>query len=60
MASFELFKGKDGQYYWRLRSGNGQIVATGGEGFKDKSGATNGIASVQRDAGAANVVDLSG
>ena len=60
MASFELFTDKAGEYRWRLRSGNGEIIATSGEGFKAKAGAKNGIEAVKRDAGSAEVKDLTG
>lgn len=43
---FELFKGEDGQAYFRLRAGNGEIML-GSEGYASTSGAKNGIASVQ-------------
>ncbi|NUR69957.1 MAG: DUF1508 domain-containing protein [Hamadaea sp.] len=59
MAKFEVFKDVRGEYRWRLRSANGQIFAIGGEGFKQKSGAENGIAAVKRDAVAAEIIDLS-
>lgn len=39
MAKFELYKGSDSQYRWRLKSSNGQVIATGGEGYSSKSGA---------------------
>jgi uncharacterized protein YegP (UPF0339 family) len=55
MAKFELYKDGKGEYRWRLKSGNGQIIATGGEGYTTKTGAINGIEAVKRDAGAANV-----
>ena len=50
IAKFELYKGNDAQYRWRLKSANGQIIATGGEGYTTKGGAANGIAAVKRDA----------
>lgn len=59
MASFELYKGNDNQYRWRLKSGNGQIIATGGEGYTTKAGAQNGIDAVKRDAPTAPVFDLT-
>lgn len=58
-ASFELYKGNDGQFRWRLKSGNGQIIATGGEGYTTKTGAQSGIDAVKRDAPGATVVDLT-
>jgi hypothetical protein len=60
MASFELFTDKAGEYRWRLRSGNSEIIASSGEGFKAKAGAENGIEAVKRDAASAEVKDLTG
>lgn len=59
MAKFEILRDVRGEYRWRLRSANGQILAIGGEGFKSKSGAENGIAAVKRDAADAAIVDDS-
>jgi uncharacterized protein YegP (UPF0339 family) len=59
MAKFEIFRDVRGEYRWRLRSANGQIFAIGGEGFKTKASAENGIAAVKRDAPIAAVVDTS-
>ncbi len=57
MAKFELYSDKAGEYRWRLKSANGQVIATGGEGYTNKAGALNGIAAVQRDAPAAGIDD---
>jgi hypothetical protein len=43
---FELFEGNDGQWYFRLKSSNHQIVLRS-EGYTQKAGAANGIASVE-------------
>jgi len=48
MSKFEIFQGKDSQYYFRLKAGNGQTILSS-EGYKAKSGAKNGIASVQKN-----------
>lgn len=56
-AKFEVYKDKSGEYRWRLKSANGQVIATGGEGYENKSGAENGIAAVKRDAPGAPVED---
>jgi uncharacterized protein YegP (UPF0339 family) len=58
-AEFEVYQGTDDQYRWRLRSGNGQIIATGGEGYTAKAGALNGIEAVKRDAPTARIDDLT-
>lgn len=59
MAKFQIYKRSDGDYGWRLRSANGQVIAIGGEGFKAKSGAENGIAAVKKDAPTATTEDLT-
>jgi uncharacterized protein YegP (UPF0339 family) len=57
VAKFELYKDGQGEFRWRLKSANGQVIATGGEGYQNKAGAQNGIAAVQRDAPGAEVED---
>jgi len=47
-AGFETFRGEDGQYYFRLRAGNGEIVLQS-EGYKAKQSALDGIASVREN-----------
>ena len=49
MAKFEVKKAKDGQYYFHLKAGNGEIILAS-EMYKSKSSATNGIASVKKNA----------
>ncbi len=45
-GEFEIFLGKDEQYYFCLRIENGQI-AFGGGGFVSKAGWENGVQSVK-------------
>lgn len=56
-AKFELYKSANGEFRWRMKSANGQIIATGGEGYTRKDGALNGIEAVKRDAPSATVDD---
>ncbi len=49
-AKFEIFKGKIGDFRWRLIHTNGQIIATSGEGYTTKVNAINGINSVKENA----------
>jgi uncharacterized protein YegP (UPF0339 family) len=37
MAKLEVYKSPNGEYRWRLRATNGQVIATGGEGFSSKA-----------------------
>lgn len=49
-AAFEIYEDSAGEYRWRLRHRNGNIIADGGEGYSDRSGARDGIESVKRNA----------
>lgn len=49
-AKFELYQDKAGEYRFRLKAGNGENIGKS-EGYKAKSGATNGIESVKKNAG---------
>lgn len=46
---FELYTDKGGQFRFRLRARNGQVILSS-EGYKSKSGCQNGIASVKTNA----------
>lgn len=52
---YELYKDKAGQFRFRLKASNGEIIAAS-EGYKSKSSAKNGIASIGRNAPEAPVV----
>lgn len=45
-------------FRFRLKAGNGEIIATG-EAYESKATAEKGIASVQKNAADAKVVDLT-
>lgn len=54
-AKFELYRSSNGEYRWRLRATNGQVIATGGEGYSSKAAAQSGIESVKRVAESAPI-----
>ena len=54
-ATFEVYRDKAGEYRWRLRATNKQILATSGEGYKDKKSCVAAIESVKRAAADAPV-----
>jgi uncharacterized protein YegP (UPF0339 family) len=56
-GKFELYTDVRGQYRFRLKAANGQIIAVG-ESYKTKSAALDGIDSVRRNA-QAPLVDLT-
>jgi len=58
-ATFELYEDKGGDYRWRLRHRNGNIVADSGEGYASKSNARDAIERVRDYAPDADVLDVS-
>ena len=46
---FEVYLDKRGEYRFRLKARNGEIIATG-EGYKAKASCLNGIDSIRRNA----------
>ena len=46
---FELYKDKAGEFRFRLKAGNGEIILTG-ESYVSKDGCKNGIASIRKNA----------
>jgi uncharacterized protein YegP (UPF0339 family) len=47
-GKFVVFKGKDGQEYFRLKAGNGETILSS-EGYKSRSSCANGIESVRKN-----------
>lgn len=52
---YEIYQDKAGEYRFRLKARNGEIIATG-EGYKKKASCLNGIESVKRNAPEAEIV----
>ncbi len=52
---FEIYADKAGEFRFRLKATNGQIIATG-EGYKTLKSCQNGVASVQKNAPEAKIV----
>ncbi|MBA7597745.1 hypothetical protein ES703_04751 [subsurface metagenome] len=55
---FEVYKDEKGEYRFRLRAPNGEIIAVG-EAYASKAGCMNGIESVKENAPKAKIVDLT-
>ena len=51
---FEVYVDKAGEFRFRLKATNGQIIAIG-EGYKAKKSCLNGIASIQKNAPSAEI-----
>ena len=55
---FEMYKDSRGEYRFRLKAPNGEIIAVS-EGYTGRSGCENGIESVKKNAPIAETVDLT-
>ena len=55
-GKFEVYQGTGGEYRFRLKAGNGQVIATG-EGYKSKKSCMNGIESIRKNAPDAKLDD---
>ena len=53
---FEMYTDKAGEFRFRLKARNGEIIATS-EGYKAKASCENGIESVRKNAPEAEVVE---
>jgi uncharacterized protein YegP (UPF0339 family) len=47
---FETYTDTKGEFRWRLKSSNGQVIATSGQGYKDKRDCKNAIERIKKDA----------
>ena len=56
---FEMYTDKAGEFRFRLKAKNGQIIATG-EGYKAKAGCKNGIESIRKNVVDAKVEEVEG
>lgn len=57
-GKFELYQDKSGNWRFRLKAGNGQVIAVG-EAYESKTAVMNGIESIRSNAAAAQLVDMS-
>lgn len=58
MAKFEVKVAKNGQFYFNLKAGNGEIILSS-EMYKAKASCMNGIASVKKNAADEAKYDLT-
>jgi uncharacterized protein len=57
MWKFEIYSDSAGNYRWRLKSSNGQTVASSGESFDSKSNAKRAAENVKANVGSATIED---
>jgi uncharacterized protein YegP (UPF0339 family) len=55
---FEIYKGHSGEWRWRLRVQNGNVIADSAEGYEHRRDCERGIELV-KTCGSATVVDMS-
>ncbi len=56
-AKFEVYKDKKGEYRFRMKAGNGEIIASG-EGYTQKANCLKCIESIKKNAPDAAIVEL--
>jgi uncharacterized protein YegP (UPF0339 family) len=49
VATFEVLQSDTGDYYWKLRAANSQVLAVASEGYKKRSLCLDAIANIKRD-----------
>ena len=57
-STFELFTDSAGEYRWRLRHDNSNIIADSAEGYSSRQSAIQGLDAVRRDAIGATMLEL--
>ncbi len=56
-GKFEVYKDKAGEYRFRLKAPNGEVIAVG-EGYRTKKSCLNGIQSIMKNAPNAQITEL--
>jgi len=54
---FQVFKGEDDQFYFRLKAANGEIICAS-QGYTSKQSCLNGIEAVKTAASSATIEEL--
>jgi uncharacterized protein len=57
VSKFQIYKDRKGEYGWRLRARNGEIIADSNEGYSRKASCKHGIDLVREQAAGAAVED---
>ncbi len=56
-GKFEIYKDKANKFRFRLKAGNGEVIAVG-EAYETKASCLNGIESVRKNAPDAQLVEI--
>lgn len=57
--TFEIYEDAKKEFRWRLKAGNGQVIAASGQGYKDKRDCKKGVELIMAGAAAATVEDVA-
>ena len=57
MTKFQIYQDRKGEYRWRLRARNGEVIADSNEGYSSKASCEHGIDLVKEQAASAEVED---
>lgn len=53
----EVFEDKAGEFRWRRKAGNGQVISTSGEGYRNKKDALHGLRIANADMDQCRFID---
>lgn len=57
--TFEVYEDTKGEHRWRLKSANGQVIASSGQGYKAKADCRRAIEIIREGAASAKVEEAS-
>ncbi len=57
VSKFQIYQDRKGEYRWRLRARNGEIIADSNEGYSRKASCKQGIDLVKQQAASATLED---
>ena len=57
---FETYADAKGETRWRLKASNGQVIATSGQGYKDKRDCENAVAVIKEGVEKARIEEAKG
>ena len=52
---FEVYADRSGEFRWRLRARNGELMAVSEEGFTRKNSCLNSVKRIQQEAASAEI-----
>jgi uncharacterized protein YegP (UPF0339 family) len=59
MIRFQVYRNDKGEYRWRVFADNNRIIATSGEGYRNRKDCVHGIQLLKNEAAIAQIEDAS-